>query len=273
MKLSNAIFEMMHALRHRWQAKIRHGVHSPFVFAMQDGVLKNAAMLPMATIEKCRTKLLHDQRTFERVDLGAGSRKSNSNRSSVAQFAQRSLQKEHPARILRGLADAVNAQNVLELGTALGITTAYLACDRPNRNVATLEGDPFVLQIAQETWQELELKNITGHCGAFDQLLSTEQLKEHLWDMVLVDGNHTYEATIRYWNTLKDKITPQGCLIFDDIYWSPGMYRAWCEISADPKVGITLDYFDFGVVFLFPRRQKEHYKLRMPTMAPRTKFV
>lgn len=273
MNIGHAIFEALHGLRHRWQAKVRHGVHSPFVFALQDGVLKDAALTPMPAIEQCRKKLLLDPRKFQRVDLGAGSRKGKVHESRVSDFARRSLQKEHPARILRGLADAVQAKNVIELGTALGITTAYLAWERPNRNVLTVEGDPFVLDVAREQWQSLRMENIDARCGDFDHVLQAHDIGRTLWDMVLVDGNHTYAATMRYWEFFRDKLSVHGCLVFDDLYWSPEMYRAWRAIIADPAVGLSLDYFDFGVVFLFPRRQKEHYVLGMPTAAARTKYI
>lgn len=273
MNIGHAIFEALHGLRHRWQAKIRHGVHSPFVFGLQDGALKDAALTPIPAIEHCRKKLLLDARKFQRVDLGAGSRKGKANETKVSAFARRSLQKEHPARILRGLADAVQANHVIELGTALGITTAYLAWERSQRKVVTIEGDPFVLAVAREHWQSLKIENIDARCGDFDHELQGHDIAQAKWDMVLVDGNHTYAATMRYWHFFRDKLSERGCLVFDDLYWSPEMHRAWREIIADPAVGLSLDYFDFGVVFLFPRRQQEHYVLGMPTAAARTKYI
>jgi predicted O-methyltransferase YrrM len=275
MRLWHAIFETLHGLRHRWQSRIRHGVHSPFVFALQDGVLKDAAMSRLEAVEQRRTALLQDERSFQRRDWGAGSRRGHSDQQSttIGRFARRSLQHEHPARILRGIADAVNASNVLELGTALGITTAYLAWERSARNVVTIEGDPFVLETARAQWSALALNNVTSICDNFDQALERPTLNTRLWDMVVVDGNHTYDATMRYWGILKNKISERGCIVLDDIYWSPDMLRAWREIAADEAVSLTLDYFDFGVVFMFPRPQKEHYILRMPTSAPRTRYV
>jgi predicted O-methyltransferase YrrM len=270
MKWSDFLFESYHWVRHRWRSRIRHGVHSPFVFGLQNGSLKEAAMAPIPQIELRRQGLLKDHRMLDRMDLGAGSRKGNSQVITVAAFAKRSLQDEHAAKILRGLADGLQATTILELGTALGLTTAYFAFQRPHREVWSLEGDPIVAKLAQEQWIQLGIDSIRLLQCSFDQGLERPELREKSFDLVLVDGNHTYEATLRYWHLLKHRITKHGCIIFDDIYWSPQMLKAWQEIKNDPMVSLTLDYFHWGVVFIFPRNQVEHYALRFPTTRPRT---
>jgi predicted O-methyltransferase YrrM len=272
MRWSDLIFEATHWVKHRWRSRIRHGVHSPFVFALQDGALKDAALETLPPIEHARQALHNDTRTITRVDLGAGSRSGVASSIRIAEFAQKSLQGEHAARILRGLADALDATHVLELGTALGITTAYLAWDRPNRKVHTIEGDPILLDIAREQWTQLGIQNIIGHEGAFDHILSTSNLAQMKFDLILIDGNHAFEPTMRYWDQLKHQLTEGGCIVLDDIYWSPGMHGAWTAIKSDPLVTLSLDYFEWGIVFVFPRKQTEHYSLRLPTMKPRTHF-
>jgi hypothetical protein len=53
-------------------------------------------------------------------------------------------------------------------------------------------------------------------------------------------------------------------IIFDDIYWSQGMKRAWRTICEDQRVQLSLDFYWFGVIFLNGRMQKEHFTLRWP---------
>ena len=81
-------------------------------------------------------------------------------------------------------------------------------------------------------------------------------------DYIYVDGNHTYEATIRYFNMIKPHLQTKGVMIFDDINWSEGMSRAWKEIKTDPDVTMTVDFFDLGLVFLNDALSKENFILK-----------
>jgi predicted O-methyltransferase YrrM len=264
--------QVKHFVRHWRKARVRHGVHSPFVFALQDGALKESAMRPMPQLEAIRENILADQQLWQRTDLGAGSRLHHSKNLRVGTFAKNSLQSEHACRVLRGLADGIGAQRILELGTALGVTTAYLAADRPQRAIDTVEGDPFLADYAQRIWQQLQLSNIQCHCNSFQDQLETWG-SDRRWDLIFVDGDHSYASTMRFWHQLKSQLHGGGCLVFDDIYWSRDMTLAWQEIAQQPEAYLCLDYFKWGVVFLDPRPQKEYYFLKWPTPRPRTKYV
>jgi hypothetical protein len=51
-------------------------------------------------------------------------------------------------------------------------------------------------------------------------------------------------------------------LIFDDIYWSPGMQEAWQTIIAMPEVTLSLDMHRLGMVFFRKEiKQPQHLKL------------
>jgi predicted O-methyltransferase YrrM len=264
--------QLRHFVRHWGKARVRHGVHSPFVFALQDGALKDAAMRPMPHLEAIRKSLFTDQQLWQRTDLGAGSRIQRVKNLRIGTFAKNSLQSEHACRVLRGLAIGIGAQRILELGTALGVTTAYLASDRPQCQIDTIEGDPFLAEYAQKIWQQLKLSNIQGYCASFQDQLENWG-NEQRWDLIFIDGDHSYESTMHHWHQLKKQLRQGGCLVFDDIYWSRDMTRAWHEISKQSEAYLCLDYFKWGVVFLDPRPQKEYYFLKWPTSRPRTKYV
>ena len=51
-------------------------------------------------------------------------------------------------------------------------------------------------------------------------------------------------------------------MIFDDIYWSKGMEEAWKVIIQDNRVSLSIDLFEFGIVFFNQRMQKEHFIIR-----------
>ena len=51
--------------------------------------------------------------------------------------------------------------------------------------------------------------------------------------------------------------------IFDDIYWSKGMTEAWEIIKEHPQVTVTVDLFNWGLVFFRKEQAKEHFKIRV----------
>src|SRR5690606_12345641 len=93
-------------LRHRFKAKTRHGVHSPFVYRLIDEVLYNfTPMSDFSPIENLRKKLLTDKRIITITDLGAGSHVNNNKQKQVKQLARHALK---PARISQLLYRIVN---------------------------------------------------------------------------------------------------------------------------------------------------------------------
>ena len=58
-----------------------------------------------------------------------------------------------------------NGLIIVELGTSLGVTTAYMAAMDKRNKVITYEGCPAVAEIAKENWEALGLKNIDCRVG------------------------------------------------------------------------------------------------------------
>ncbi len=69
-------------------------------------------------------------------------------------------------------------------------------------------------------------------------------------DLVFIDGNHTKEATLRYFEVFLKKNNKEFAILFDDIYWSKGMTEAWETIKKNKKVNLSIDFYSFGLVFI-----------------------
>ncbi len=82
-------------------------------------------------------------------------------------------------------------------------------------------------------------------------------------DFVYMDANHTYEATMRYWQALLPLAHEKTVFVLDDIHHSQEMEQAWEAIKADEKVSSTIDFFHFGLAFVDPHYIKRHYKMRL----------
>lgn len=250
-------------LKHRLTAKSRHGTHSPFVYKLADEVIYDFTdKSEYKNIEEQRKKLFNDDSIITVTDLGAGSHLNKNRTKKVSQIAKNALKSPRLAKLIYRLAKNTNPKSAIELGTCLGITTAYLAKTSADTAVITIEGCPQTAEVAKKNFQDLNLENIELHVGNFDMILPDIIAKQPSLDFVYIDGNHRKDATLNYFNWCLPKINEDSLLIFDDIYWSEGMKEAWAEIKNHPDVTVTVDLFWIGLVFFKKGQAKEHFKLK-----------
>jgi predicted O-methyltransferase YrrM len=222
-------------LNHLVKARTRHGVHSPFVFDLINNVLRNTDIQPeYAAIEALRDELLDSDQTIRVNDLGAGSRKLDLPVRAVSDMARTSLKPARQAQLLFRLVRYFQPRHVLELGTSFGISTLYLAQGAEDGTVHTIEGCP----------QTLRIKRMASV------------------DLVFIDGHHAMEPTVDYFEQCLAKAHNGTVFILDDIHWSRGMEEAWEKVKAHPRVTVTIDLYDLGLVFLRMEQAPQHFKLR-----------
>ncbi len=248
--------------RYAINAKTAHGVHSPFIFGLINEVLKSQdEFYAFQEIEAQRNILLNSNEWIERADFGAGNSSSNSKKTKVSQFASRSLCSPKYCRMLFRLARYVRAEQVLELGTALGITTAYLSKSSPEAQVQTIEGDSGLLAKAIEVWEALGIKNINSVCGKFEEVLPDVLKSSKRLDFVFVDGNHRLKPTIEYVEMIKQHLNDEAVVIIDDIYWSKEMTEAWETLKKDNTFSLSVDLFRMGLLFKRVGVEKQDFVL------------
>lgn len=250
-------------LKHRFTAKSRHGTHSPFVYKLTDEVIYDfKSKIEYKSIEAQRKKLFNDDSLVKVTDLGAGSHLNKNRTKKVSQIAKNALKNPALAQLIYRLAKDNNPKSIIELGTCLGITTAYLSKACPDAEVITIEGCPETAKVAYNNFKELDLENVELQVGNFDVLLPEIIDKREKLEFVYIDGNHRKEATLNYFNWCLPKIHENSLLIFDDIYWSKGMKEAWAEIKNHPDVVVTIDLFWIGLVYFRKGQAKEHFKIK-----------
>ena len=227
-----------------------HGVHSPFVFEFITRVLNdNRRFYAFDAIEKTRTQLLSNHRLIEIQDFGAGSRVAKTNTRKISDVAKGSLKPAKYSQLLFRMIDYYGPTQIIELGTSLGITTAYLASANPAAKVTTFEGSSAIAQIAGHNHGLLGLSNISLIEGNFDEQLPLWLAQNKSVDFAFIDGNHAFKPTMAYFESLLAVVQDHSILVFDDIHWSEEMEAAWAQISAHPRVTLSIDLFFIGVVF------------------------
>lgn len=199
-------------------------------------------------LEAIRTKLKGDKTVIDFVEYGAGSQSHKNNQKTISEIAKSSLSLRPQCRQLQRIVDRVSAKNILELGTSLGMATMYMGTASARPRIYTLEGDPSVANVAQEQFDTMGLHLIELVLGRFEDTLQPTLDKMERLDLAFLDGNHRYEPTMAYFEKLLPYCHDKTVLIFDDIYWSEEMEKAWKEVKQHPRVAYAYDLFTMGVV-------------------------
>ena len=241
-----------------------HGIHSPFVFHFITKVLNDRTHYPSYDIvEKLRHDLLRNKTLLTIEDFGAGSAIDKSNQRTIASIAKHATKSKKHGQLLFRMVKEYKPQNILELGTSLGITTAYLASANPDAKVITMEGAQEISNIAQQNFNTSGLQNAKLVEGNFDNTLQSTIAQLPSVDFAFIDGNHRREPTERYFQQLLPKTHRDSVLIFDDIHWSAGMEAAWQTIREHPSVRCSVDLFFIGIVFFRQEfKEKQHFRIR-----------
>jgi len=243
------------------KASNQHGVHSPFVYNFITKCLYDKKQYSDYTkLKNYRNHLASNNNTLEVIDCGAGSRVMKSNIRRVSKIAHNAGTPIKRAKLMYRVVRYFNANEILELGTALGHATYAMHTANPEAKITTIEGCPNTSEFTTNTFKQFYTQNITLLPGGFKKELS--HLRNNTYDLVFCDGNHQKEATLHYFETLLRTVHNDSVFIFDDIYWSEEMTAAWEHIKQHPKVTVTVDLFFWGIVFFRKEQAKEHFKIR-----------
>ena len=243
-------------------------MHSPFVFALVTKCFYDKKKYrEYHVLENYRKSLLENKNTIEVTDFGAGSRVFKSNKRSIGQIAKHAGITSKRAKLLFRMAQYFEPENILEIGTSVGLATSALSMGNPKAKITTLEGCAETAGIAKEQFQKFGLNNVEIKVTEFGQYLkSTTQNPEpttNNWQLIYFDGNHQKQATLDYFHALLPTATNDSVWIFDDIHWSSAMEEAWETIKKCPKVTVAIDTFRWGMVFFRKEQEKEHFTIRI----------
>lgn len=262
MKMDNIRFAIRY-LQFYLESINQFSIHSPFVFDLYTKAISDLTPFYIYDdIEKLRQQLLKSNEVITITDYGAGSKIFKSNNRKIGDIAKYALKSPKYSQLLFRLVNYFKPKTILELGTSLGITTLYLSTPNKKANVISLEGCPETAKIAQKHINQFNLKNTEIITGNFSKTLSLAFEKVKPIDFIFFDGNHQKEPTLHYFKQSLPYLTQNSFLIFDDIHWSDEMEAAWKEIINHPRVTLSIDLFQIGMVFFKEMPEKQNFALR-----------
>lgn len=260
---NHMLFQIKAYLKFLWHSKNEHAVHSPFVFNLLTKCFYDKKLKPeYAVLKAYRKSLLENNNFIDVTDFGAGSKVFKSNTRKISQIAKTAGISPKRAELLCRMLGYFQPDAVLEIGTSLGLATSALALGNPKLQITTLEGCPNTMAIAKIQLQKFNINNVEYIKGEFNDYLENCKLQAASYTLIYFDGNHSKKATLDYFELLLPTITNDTVWIFDDIHWSPDMEEAWKIMKQHPKVTITIDTFQWGLVFFRREQPKEHFVIR-----------
>lgn len=258
--------QLQNYAKFRCNCKPKHGyrIHSPFAFRAYTKIVEpDKKETEFKRIEEYRKELKHSGLTIIRKAInGTISNNLHGEEISLRKIASNVSVPAFLGRLLYRFSHNLEFDNVIELGTSVGISTLYLAAGNSSRMVFTIDAEESVQNIAKSRFWQLGYKNITTISGDFDTELP--KLLETLPNvgLVFIDGNHNSVALQNYVNLIIPKVNESSVIIIDDIRWSSDMEMAWDNIRLNPKVSLSFDLFRCGVLFFRKGLTKQNFKLR-----------
>ena len=232
----------------------RETIFDQFTHAFYSKKISESEKAGIDVIESLRKKLLRSNREIKRVEFGEGSNVLSHAISTekVRDICRIMSKSESECHFLYAVIRTIKPAQCIELGTCLGISTAYIGqalAQNSNGKLASFEGTPDRAAIAIQNIKELHLDStVTVVKGRFQDSLQDYIQNVEFLDFAFIDGHHQEEATLQYFNTMLPKFIKGGIIIFDDIYWSRGMNRAWKTIKSNLRIVDSMVYRGMGVV-------------------------
>lgn len=175
----------------------------------------------------------------------------------VCDFAAKAISKPAHYELLYRLSYFLKPQHCLELGSGLGLSGLALALANRGHNVLSIEGNNYFTNYCKKIFEKFNIQNIEVIHLPFSEFLDGADLG--LYDLVFLDGDHTYASTIAYSKAILKSTPANSVLVLDDIHWSREMYRAWKELIRCPEVRCSVETQRLGFLFKSPEITKGHF--------------
>ena len=119
-----------------------------------------------------------------------------------------------------------------------------------------------ILEIGNPT--ELDTNIFSSEIIPFEELQKNKLSKNNItFDFIYFNQNESQKTTIAYFELLLHTITNNVVWIINDIHKSTENENTWDIIKKHPKVKVTIDTFQFGMVFFRAEQEKEHFVIRV----------
>lgn len=159
--------------------------------------------------------------------------------------------REKVDRLLLRLANYLQLPSLTEIGTGSGLSSLYLWAGNMKMDCVSV-ADKMFDECADLLHQNSKIVLRTGD----EQSLLADCLKQRgRADLVHIGETSHYEQAF---STLLPYIHDKSCVLVSKPYADEAKRAWWKKVVAHPKVTVSFDLFDLGILFFDSRRSKEH---------------
>ena len=248
------LFRLTSALRWYARARTRYDVHSPYLSEFIREVYTDDRKYHVFYLVRQLRRYWSRQRQMVQLQsLGAPSRTTRRSSRTAASLVRSNAIRSKQGEFLFRLAVWLRPERIIELGSNAGISTVYLHGADTRTPLDTVEGNPEVAALAQETFRQAGVSpQLRASMATFHDWLAGQPTPPPTRLLAFIDGDHRYQPTLDYVEQLLGWADDESILVVADIHWSPGMERAWGELQRHPRVRAAVDTYHFGLLFLRP---------------------
>jgi predicted O-methyltransferase YrrM len=142
---------------------------------------------------------------------------------------------------------------VLELGTGVGISSAYIAsaikATGVRGAVSTIDASPYKIKLAKRLHDDLQLDNIEYVVGRFADVLPDVLPDLGGVDMALVDGAHDPKSMWSFYDAIIEAAVSGALLLFTGIAGSEQLSRTWHRMRTDPRTYASSELGGIGLIY------------------------
>lgn len=155
-------------------------------------------------------------------------------------------------RLLLRLVIELAPKSCIEMGAGFGISGIYQAAGlaiNGRGRLHTLDREPTLIPVARESFADLGLEPwIEFTVGPIGETLPRVAANAAPVEYALIDAEHSEEATVYNFDTLRPHLGPGALVAIDDILSTEEMRRAWETIRKRPGNALTLNLRRLGIV-------------------------
>lgn len=266
--LSKTSFLINYFIRKRSHLEIIKKYNNPFILAFSKAKkreLSKSELNVIECLESYRLKLTESKQQVHYNIFGLDEYKN------VSEIVSKASTSKQWAIFYYLLSKKINAKNILEIGTNVGISGQYFISalmdnklNIEDKYFLSFEGVKDLCTIANKRFDQITKKELKYDIieGLYDDTLEKGlEDKKTKFDLIFIDGNHKFKPTINYFELIKKNYSTENSIyIFDDINWSNEMKRAWKVLKNEPC--ISIDMHRIGVL-IFQKDIKESIKTKM----------
>jgi predicted O-methyltransferase YrrM len=233
--LSKGILLYRRALRHKG-----YGVHSPFVYNLITKIIEERCpYYCFDDIELLRKRLRFEPKPVPGI------------------VAHEAIHPKQGALLFR-LTHYFRAQNILQIGAAMGLSTLYMTSYRAGVNCITLEKRQQHAAIARWVYEKAARTPIDLRVGDYAELLPLALKGMDSMDFVFFNTRRE-PAAKEMFELCAQLAHDDTVFVFEGIKTSNIMRNIWISVCKHPKVTVTIDLYTLGVVLFNRKLHKRNY--------------